>query len=77
MREADWRKDAANLRASKRSGAVTRGFIGGAVWLVAGLAFTLLVSTFLQYLTIARNNQSAAQAPWSPPETTQGLTAKD
>jgi len=73
------RQDIANQRAAKRSWAVTRGFIGGTLLLVAGVGFTLLVAAFLQYLTIARNNQAGAQEPWSWGSTetkTQGLQVR-
>jgi hypothetical protein len=70
------RRDTANQWAAKRSWRMTRGFIGGALLVVVGLGFTLLVAAFLQYLTIARNNQAGARQPWSlaPPEVkTQAL----
>ena len=71
MRSAEERKDTANRRAAKRSWAMTRGFIGGTLMLVTGLGFTLLMAAFLQYLSIARNNQAGAREPWSwgPAET--------
>jgi len=71
--------DAASQRAAKRSWAMTRGFIGGALLLGAGLGFTLLLAGFLQYLTIARNNQAAARHPWSMESSatkTQALQAR-
>ena len=79
MRMTDGSRDAGSPRAVKRSWAMTRGFIGGALLLVAGLGFTLMVATFLQDRTIARSSQGGAPQSWSmePSATkTQALQAR-
>lgn len=76
MRTAEERNDAALRRAQTHSWAIGRGFVSGALLLLAALGFTFLVAAFLQYRTIARNDEARAREPWSwgPAETrTQAL----